>query len=142
MVRTRDILSALRVAAIWLLVMSVCFGPTGRGASSASTCGMSCPCHEAMHDDRIEDHAAHSVDASSGADEGEAGGHEDEAPGDDKCPDNCPNCICCLGVAMAVIPLAIPSTLRSSASICISAPPETPANGACTGVFRPPRSRA
>jgi hypothetical protein len=150
MPRIRHILDALRVAALRLLMVSVFFGPAGlRGptafASASKTCGVSCPCDEAVHDGHEGDAGDHEQHANTdrGDDDRVGGsGHEDDEPCQDQCPDNCPNCGCCLGIGMAVLPLPLPmtSTAIPCASTLMLAPMDAPANGACSGVFRPPRS--
>lgn len=142
MFHTRDISSALHVAALWLLVVSVFFGPAGLGgsaafasASVAKPCGVSCPCDDAAHDRQPGDHEEHADD-----DDGAHAGQDDGEPCKDECPDDCPNCGCCLGVAMAVLPLPVTSGATACASARVLSPVDSPANGACTGVFRPPRS--
>lgn len=135
----RDIFRALRIAAVWLLVMSVLFGPVGLGASSglaaASSCGSSCPCDEALHDSHIEHD-----DGASCSGEDEQGNHDESAPCEDQCPDDCPNCGCRVGVAMAVLPYAVPSHVALCSSALVLAPVDIPASVARTGIFRPPRA--
>lgn len=133
MPRVRDILSALRTAAVWLLVMFVFVGPAGLGAASASgseACSDSCPCDEpqpADHDD--------------GCDE-ELDGHDDEGtPPDDECPEDCPSCGCNSGVALTMVALTMPTTAPPSSPDLMLPPPDAAATGMGTGVFRPPRSR-
>lgn len=142
----RHLLDALRVAALCLLVVSVCFGPGGLGGSAAfasanTPCGVSCPCDEAGHDDheneQKDDHAdADPCDDDVGADP-EHG--DDGDPCKDECPDDCPNCGCSLGVAMAVLPLPVISRSVGHSSARMLAPVDVPGSGACTAVFRPPR---
>ena len=69
MTNTRDIINAARVAAVWLLVVSVFFGPLGLGGASAfaaasKTCGVSCPCDEAQ-DSEYADEANHADNAEA-----------------------------------------------------------------------------
>lgn len=146
----RPILHALRVAASWLLVVSVFFGPAGLGgsaafAASAKPCGVSCPCDDAAPaDEHAGEHAGeHEEHADPGPcddDDGHAEPeHEAGDPCQDECPDDCPHCGCCLGVAMAVLSLPVISLPVSCCSARTLAPADTPASGACTGVFRPPR---
>jgi hypothetical protein len=143
MIQARDILSALRTTALWLLALSVFFGPAGLGGSSAfafasKTCSASCPCDEALQDDHIDNE--HSDAPGLCTDEDQADGHEDSSPCEHECPDNCPNCSCGLGVAMAVIPLTMPSTSLPSTAVRMLAPPDAPGSRARSGVFRPPRT--
>lgn len=145
MPRTRHLRDALRVAALWLLVVSVFFGPAGLGgsaafASASKTCGVSCPCDEAGHDDHGDEHDDH-ADADPCSDDGAADAdHDDGDPCKDECPDDCPNCGCCLGVAMVVLPLPVTSSRATCTSARMLAPIDAPASGAGSGVFRPPRS--
>jgi hypothetical protein len=146
MANGRGIVDALRVAAVWLLVVSVFFGPAGLGGSFAfavasKPCGVLCPCdaaahggHAAEHDELADDPCAHHHDADSE--------HEDSAPCEDECPDGCPDCRCCLDVAMAVIQLELPTNPPSSASARTLAPTDASPSGAGTDVFRRPRSLA
>lgn len=144
MPRTRHILDALRVAALWLLVASVFFGPAGLGGSAFGsankTCGVSCPCDEAAHDDHADKHDEH-AEADPCADDAAADLDQDDGdPCKGECPDDCPKCGCCLGIAMAVLLLPVTSSAVGCTSSCMLAPVDAPASGACTGVFRPPRS--
>jgi hypothetical protein len=124
MPRTRHILNALRVAASWLLVMCVLVGPAVLGgsvasATSAEACGPACPCDDGDVDD-------------AGRDEG--------GPCQDNCPDDCPNCACGVGVAMALLPLPVLSRAMSRASTRMIAPVDAPTKSTGGGVFRPPRA--
>ncbi|MCX4242581.1 hypothetical protein [Paraliomyxa miuraensis] len=146
MPRALAITHALRVAASWLLVVCVFFGPAGLGGSAAfaavtKPCGISCPCDEVVGD----------ADADPGDEPGEAAPRRDtdepidddpsdDEPGEDECPDDCPSCGCCLGVAMAVLSFPATSFTTSCSSLRALAPVDAPASGAQTGVFRPPRS--
>jgi hypothetical protein len=145
MPKPRHIIDALRVAALWLLVVSVFFGPAGLGgstgfAATSKTCGASCPCDETVHDDRagdLEEHAE--VDPCEDDVEGDSE-HDDGDTCKDECPEDCPNCRCCLGMAMAVFPLSVTSSTAICTSARMLAPVGAPASGTFTGVFRPPRS--
>ena len=147
MPRARNTLDALRVAALWLLVVSVFFGPAGLGGSAAfasanKTCGVSCPCDDAGHDDRADEHDEHDehyehAEADPCDDEAAADSDHDDG---DPCKDDCPNCGCCLGIAMAVLPLQVTSSRSTCTSARMLAPTDAPASGAGSGVFRPPRS--
>ncbi|MDH5492417.1 MAG: hypothetical protein OEY14_10735, partial [Myxococcales bacterium] len=97
MPRTRHLLDALRVAALWLLMGAVLFGPAGLGgsaafASGASTCGASCPCEDAAHDERAEEHADHAGEDPQDDGAGADSEHGDGEPCEDECPDDCPDC--------------------------------------------------
>lgn len=145
MLHARDIPSALRMVALWLLVVSVLLGPAGLGSSVAftspsRTCGVSCPCDDEVRDSHAGDHEEHAGADPCDDDGGEDSEHQGSEPCQDDCPDDCPNCGCCLGVAMAVLPLSVTSSAVTSASARMFAPVDAPASGACTGVFRPPRS--
>jgi len=146
MPRARNTLDALRVAALWLLVVSVFFGPAGLGGSAAfasanKTCGVSCPCDEAAHDDHADDHDDHAEAEACDDDAAADSEHGDDGdPCKDECPDDCPNCGCCLGIAMAVLPLPVTSSRATCTSARVLAPTDAPASGAGSGVFRPPRS--
>jgi hypothetical protein len=145
MLHASDIASALRMAALWLLVVCVFLGPAGLGgsiafASPSRTCAVSCPCDEEVRDPHAGDHEEH-ADAEPCDDDGDADSeHQGSDPCQDDCPDDCPNCGCCLGVAMAVLPLSVASSAVTSAPARTLAPIDAPASGSSTGVFRPPRS--
>ncbi|MBK8481691.1 MAG: hypothetical protein IPL40_11010 [Proteobacteria bacterium] len=129
MTKNRYIVDAPRAAACLLLAVGVFFGPAGLGGSpgfvaSSSTCGLSCPCVEAAQVERAGDR----VEAAA-ADSGE-----------DACPGDCPQCGCCLGLAMAVLPLPLTSSAVGWTAARRLAPIDAPASGAGAAVFRPPRS--
>jgi hypothetical protein len=142
MPRIRHIIDGLRMAALWLLVMSVSFGPAGLGgstgfATTSKTCGVSCPCDDAVHDDGADHEDA---EADPCDDEVEADSeHDDGDPCKDECPDDCPNCGCGLGLAMAVLSLPVTTSAANGTSARTIAPVDAPASGACRDVFRPPR---
>lgn len=145
MPRAQSTFATLRAAAAWLLMASVLVGPLGIGASVASaaakTCGVSCPCEDV-------DVSAHADDASDGeactcADTDEPSHAEAERHDEfhaDACPDDCPDCNCCPGVMLGVVGVVAPRPSLPSHVYRISAPPEAPALGASSCVFRPPRS--
>jgi len=139
MPRRRDIVNALRVTALWLLVVSVLAGPLGVGASVASaavkTCGVSCPCDEAQH----AEHADETAQADDDYD-GSEGAHGDMAPCEDECPDDCPDCTCCPGLMVCLVPMVVSDFLGSASSSKLLTPPDALACGDVSGVFRPPRS--
>ena len=139
MAATRHILSALRAAGFWLVVASVLAGPIGASVASASmkTCGVSCPCDEAQHAEHAE---AESHDSSDGCDDIGAVDHDEGAPCDDECPDDCPECSCCRGLMAGLLSTVVPGLPGARTSSKLLAPPEAPANGDTSGVFRPPRS--
>lgn len=129
----RDILSAVRLGAWWLLVVSVFLGPAGlsgsvalTSASAATSCGAFCPCDEGVDDHESSDDAGETE-------------HADNGPCRDGCPDGCPNCDCCRGAAMAIFPVALASSAASWVSERRFSPPSVTANGSGIGVFRPPR---
>ena len=139
---THDTATFARAAAHWLLVVSVFFGPLGLGSAAAfsptsKTCGSSCPCEESDHGNQQDEHAGHAE--ADPCDEANSN-HEHDDPCQEECPDNCPKCSCCLGVAVAVLPLLTTTGLSSCSSSSLLAPGDEPANGFSTGVFRPPRS--
>ena len=138
MPRRRDILNALRMAALWLLVVPVLAGPMGVGASVAwaamKTCGVSCPCDEAQHAEYADEAAQADDDCESSRE----ATHSDEAPCEDECPDDCPDCTCC-GLMVGLVPMVVP-LLGSASSSKLLTPPPAPACGDVSGVFRPPRS--
>lgn len=147
----RDIVATLRVAALWLLLVPVLLGPVGLGGSAASpfasaSCGVSCPCEGAEHrdDGDADGDAEHHADAHADADACDDGDaeHRDDEPCDDECPEDCPNCGCCLGAAVAVLPLPVSWHATSGIAARACATAEQAAVGACVGVFRPPRARA
>ena len=131
MPRFGHIIDVLRVAAMWLLVVVVLCGPVGLGGSAAfasvnKACGVSCPCDE-THDDNADEHDDHDD-------------HDDADPCKDECSNNCPNCCCCMGIAMIVFPLPVMLSRATCTSACMLAPIDAPASGADSDVFRPPRS--
>jgi hypothetical protein len=141
MLRGRDIIRAFRVPALWLLVLCVFCGPVGLGASSAfadasKPCGKSCPCDEERHAEHADEKSASSPcdDDHDPDDQGEG------APCDDGCPDGCPNCGCCVGIAMAAVPPAVALAGFPSVSSRVHAQTDVRSSGARTGIFRPPRS--
>ncbi len=141
---TRHIVDALRVAAFWLLTVSVFFGPAGLGgptgfAATSKSCDVSCPCDEAVHDDHAGDDDEQ-AEAEPCDDDGADSEHDDGDPCEDECPDDCPSCGCCLGIAMAVLPLPVTSSAATWSSVRMLAPVDVRASGARAGVFRPPRS--
>ncbi len=145
MIQTEDIASALCRVALWLLVMSLFFGPAGLHgsiafASASKACGVSCPCDEGSQEDNAEDQHD-DAEAGSCAD-GAASGHENGSPCEEDCPDDCPNCSCWVGAAMAVLPLSLPTASLPSLPLRVLAPLEAPVSGAGSGVFRPPRALA
>ena len=135
------ILLARRAAAVWLVVVSMLVGPMGMNMSVAlaKTCGVSCPCDDA-HASDDGDHVSHR-DAHHDAGESD---HHDEGPVDDDgaedCPDDCPDCDCCSGVVLAVVPLSTPSVQAPYCSFEAPRPPEAQPVGAIFDVYRPPRS--
>lgn len=167
----REISHGLRLTAFWLLVVTVLVGPVGLGASPAfaavpDPCDIACPCED---DDSGEHQHGEMVDGDGKApcdDGGECGedgpchgdaecgdecafGERSETvdgvgtgdPGQDECPEDCPNCGCgLLSMAMAVFPL--PSGVPQAASFrtALFAFLHEPALGARLGVFRPPRA--
>lgn len=143
-------MNALRIAASWLLVVCVFFGPAGLGGAEAlantlQPCGISCPCDETASADHPEDHDGCDCNGEIGSTPPSEGvdDHDHGAPCQDDCSDDCPNCGCCLGVALAVLPVPMTSTIAPSKSLArMNAPADAPGNGARTGVFRPPRPLA
>lgn len=136
---------ALRWAAVHLLMLAVCFGPAGvfgatLSAAVSEGCGASCPCDEAQFEDSGEHGDGVAADEAA-ADHQTSPGHEDCTPSDE-CPDDCPNCQCSMGAALAVIPLSLTSAVLTSTSVRLLTPSATPASGARAAVFRPPRSVA
>ena len=141
MLPTRETRRATRVAALWLLVVSVLVGPLGLGHSAAAAvdaCGTSCPCEG----DRHVDHAD-GEHASVTAEHDDCDGDRDRGePAEEECPDDCPDCSCCPGIVLGVVPTVMPSIALSSHACKSLIPPDAPALGALSGVFRPPRSLA
>ena len=143
--RILDIITFLHVAGLWLLVVSVFFGPIELASAAASStiskaCGVSCPCEKGEYDNLAGGHEGH-TDADPCDDSRETNsGHSDGDPCQSECPDDCPKCNCCLGVAMAVLPLSVASGAGSCISSRLLAPMDVPPNGFLIGVFRPPRS--
>lgn len=136
MPRNRDILSALRAVAVWLLMVSVFFGPAGLAASSASgpkACEVSCPCDEAEQDEHDEQDEHSDEDPCDGE---AADGHED----DEECPEDCPSCGCGAGAAMTMVALTLQGTSLPSSSDLTLAQSDSFSSGVRSGVFRPPRA--
>jgi hypothetical protein len=136
----RQLLFAWRVAAAWLLVVSVIVGPMGLGVAiaSAKTCGVSCPCDEG-HASEDGDHAHDSdVRNEQGSDDQDVGHGDEDCP--DDCPEDCPDCGCCFGVVLAVVPLTMPSMQAPYEALMAPTPPQAQALGAPFDVYRPPRS--
>jgi hypothetical protein len=142
----RDILSALRAAAVWLLVVSVFLGPAGIGSVSASAigadaCGVLCPCEEPQraeqddeHDGSVNSLGARYRPSNSCADEEEsAHEHDGESP-DETCFDDCSGCA--PGVTLATGAVLVVASLASSPELALE-PSDAPTTGVCTGVFRP-----
>ncbi len=127
------IASMIRTASSLLLVFAfaglIGVGNGAVASTSSNACGVSCPCENGGHAQALPTEA-----------EATDPGHQNGDPCQGKCPDYCPNCSCCLAVAMAVLPL--PET--STSGPCISWPLFTPQNmgpsGFLTDVFRPPRA--
>lgn len=141
--RSGDIVSALRVVAVWLLTLCVCFGPGRFGASVAfaapKACGTACPCAGASNGSHAELHAGAAANEAC-ADEHQS--HPDYRPGDPcshDCSDQCPTCACSVGAAMAVFPLALTSQTTTWSRLHIFVAVEAPAWGSRARVFRPPR---
>lgn len=146
MPHARSIASALRLVAVWLLAMSVLLGPARLGgvlgfAAPLGGCGTACPCDDGLDPVRAE---TRGESAEVAPDERVDVGSEDRgtAPCRDECPDDCPNCGCALGAAMAVLPVAEASSAVPWALVAMFSPVAAPASGAPYGVFRPPRARA
>ncbi len=143
--RFHNNITFLHVAALWLLVVSVFFGPIGLGSTAAfppapKAGGVSCPCETDEHDRHAGEHRGH-PDADPCDDSRETNsGHDEGDPCQDECPDDCPKCNCCLGAAMAVLPLSQPSSADACASSDLLEPMDVPPSGFLTNVFRPPRS--
>jgi hypothetical protein len=101
-------------------------------AALSNDCGAACPCDEAPFEETSEHADGEHDDAADP-------GHDDCAPSDE-CPDDCPNCHCSMGAALAVMPVSCSSALLTSTSAQVLTPIATPATGTGTAVFRPPRS--
>lgn len=141
----RHVIGVLRVAALWLLAVCVLLGPSASGVSAAfaagsETCGVSCPCDEAALDDHAEEQ--HEQAGACECDDEESGGsqHDEGDPCEDGCPDDCPNCHCCLGIGMAILPFPLTSGTVTCTAAAMPVLIEVLASGTHTGVFRPPRS--
>jgi len=135
MPRRRDILNALRMVALWLLVVPVLAGPMGVGASVASaamkTCGVSCACDEAQHAEYADEAAQADDDCES---------TREAAHGEDECSDDCPDCTCCPELIIDLVPIVVPDLLGSASSSKLLTPPDALPCGDVSGIFRPPRS--
>jgi hypothetical protein len=124
----------LRHAAVaWLLIVSMLVGAMGMGVSvaSAETCAASCPCDGPR---AAEDEGDLHHDDASDADSHNCG------PTDEDCPDDCPECGCCSGTLLAIMPLTAPSVRASYNSLTVAATHRAWPPGAAVGVYRPPRS--
>lgn len=133
----------VRIVAVWLLAMCVCFGPGKFGASAAlaaaKACEGGCPCASASDGSHAEARAELDQHDPCG-DEGEGGSHfQPSDPCHSDCSDSCPTCACRLGAALAV--LALPATAHTAAWSFTSlfASVDVVAWGMRTRVFRPPR---
>ena len=126
--RARYILSAVRAATVWLLmVVSVFLGPVSVFAAGPDACGDACPCEE----DEVDDHDMDDEDEC---------GDEHGTPPDEQCPEDCPGCHASPGVALSSFECSLPTSPLSSSTPGLM-PSDVAATGVCTGVFRPPRSR-
>ena len=136
-----NIRGAWRVAAAWLVVLSMIVGPMGLSGAWAKTCGLSCPCDDAHASTEAASHAASQQDAQHDAHEDaktdNGGPIDDDCPED--CPDDCPDCACCLGVALGVVPMTITSVKPPYDALAVEPSPETPHLGAPFKLYRPPR---
>ncbi len=145
MSKNRVIVDAVHAVAILLLVVYAYIGPAGPGdpaafASTSKACDVLCPCAKTEHDNPAGKYEGH-VEADPCDDGNETdSGNEEGDPCRDKCPDDCPNCSCCLGVAVAVLPLSETSSAGSCISARAHAILEEPPSGVRAGIFRPPRS--
>ena len=139
MPRVRNVVSAWRVLAVWLLTLCVCFGPGRFGASAAfaaSSACEACPCDRAA-----EPHAPGGEVVTSGDPcAGEHANYHQSEPCSHDCSEQCPTCACCVGAAMAVLPLAITSHRLSWSMARAFVTLDAPALGSRVRVFRPPRS--
>jgi hypothetical protein len=129
MFEVRKIIIAAHVPAVWLLVVSVFLGPTALGASFAlaadsKTCGASCACDDIAYDD-------HAVEAAE---------HDTGAPNKEDCPDDCPECSCCPGLIIGLLPFVLPFLPDTNSSFNLVAPSDACFTGDIQGVYRPPRS--
>ena len=130
MLRARDILSAVRAATVWLLMVASMFlGPVSVFAAGPDACGDPCPCEEAEHDDHDEDDCGDEQSAD-----------EHGTPLDEDCLEDCPGCHSSPGVALASFECWLPRSPLSSATPGLM-PSDAAAAGVRTGVFRPPRRR-
>jgi hypothetical protein len=137
---TRDILRALRMAAMGLLVVSVLFGPAALGRSPAlaagwTSCGMACPCD----DETAQQVSAEDGERDSAADRGVGPAAGSGDPCQDACPYACAKCGCGSAFDLAVAPLVLPSTALSWVSSAMLAPADAASTVAYAGIFRPPR---
>ena len=134
----RKLVYARRVAAAWLLIAAVFVGPLGNGAAMA--CGSLCPCDDAHPSTAgSDDHRGCTQDDASASSQQKQGPVDDDYLED--CPDDCPDCSCCSGSLVALVPLNGFNLLLPPFSLTLLPAPETPALGACFDVYRPPRSR-
>lgn len=154
MFHTRHRLRVPQVLGLWLLVLSIVFGPVGLGGSlafaltnAAQACGTSCPC-ASTPDDGGESAHAHDGEDAPGHDATtkiERPCEDDDVPSagddpcEDDCPDDCPECNCGVAVAVAVLPLPLPARGRPPTSAQTFSPPDSPLSGAGFGIFKPPR---
>ncbi len=145
MSRNLVIVDAVHTVVISLLVVFVFLDPIDLGVSPASAvsskaCEISCPCEKADNDNISFDHKEHSK-ADPCKDDHEAdSGHKESYPCQDKFPDNCPKCNCCLGITVAVIPMPLSVSNCSCIATNVIAPVDVPRSDVSAGIFRPPRS--
>lgn len=140
--RSGDIVSALRVMAVWLLTLCVCFGPGRFGASvalAAPNACAACPCAGSGQASHAEAHVDVLEKRSETCSDEHAADYRPGDPCSDDCSDQCPTCACCVGAAMAVFPLVLTSHTTSWSRAHIFVAVEGPVRGLRTRVFRPPR---
>jgi hypothetical protein len=68
--------------------------------------------------------------------------HDEGAPSNDECPDDCSNCGCGPVVAVAIVATSMSTAASPSSPDLQLSPSDVAATGVRTGVFRPPRSLA
>ena len=131
--------SATSSACIWLLAALVLLAPLGMGGSAAAEAeAPACPCK-----------GAPAIDRAGQAGQADSEAHADAAdldpcgsvPAEDGCPPDCPDCGCCPGVLLVVLPQVAPRLPLPTISSGAPAPSEAPASGAPASIFRPPRQR-
>lgn len=139
----RDIDVIMRMAAYWLLFVTLFFGPLALGSAAAISvpskeCASSCPCDRRDYEHQEEEEVPHAEAACDDTNKANSN-HDHDDPCQEGCPDDCSKCSCCFGVALAMLPPLAITGLGACSSSSLLAPVDEPAHGFSSGVYRPPR---